>query len=358
MAGIDNDVFYGKNCDYTGVAPPQESKGLFTNGQLWIGTTAVNAGGTHVNVNTLTAGSGVTITNGAGTITIGLTGGGVAVEHLTADSGGQLNPDGSNNFNLLGSGSITTVGLGSTITTQLTGLTNHAVLVGAGTTTITKVGPTATAGQILQSAGAAADPAFSTATYPATTTVSQILYSSATNVVSGLATANRGVLTTGTTGIPVITALATDGQLIIGSTAGAPAAATLTAGLGITITNGSNSITIAASQGMTWTDVTSATQTLAVFNGYFTDRGAGVTYTLPATAALGDLIKIDGKLGLTTIAQNANQSIRFSSAITTVGVGGTATGTNLGDCVTLRCSTAGASTVWVAENFVGNWTIV
>jgi hypothetical protein len=127
-------------------------------------------------------------------------------------------------------------------------LTNHAVLVGAGTTTITKVGPSASTGQILQN-NAAADPSYSTATYPSTTTVSQILYSSATNVVSGLATANRAVLTTGTTGIPVLTALATNGQLIIGSTAGSPAAATLTQGTGITITNGSNTITIAATGG-------------------------------------------------------------------------------------------------------------
>ena len=166
---------------------------------------------------------------------------------ITGDSGGALSPT-SNNWNILGSGSITTVGVASTLTVTLTGLTNHAVLVGAGTTTITKVGPSASTGQILQN-NAAADPSYSTATYPSTTTVSQILYSSATNVVSGLATANRAVLTTGTTGIPVLTALAADGQLIIGSTAGSPAAATLTQGTGITITNGSNTITIAATGG-------------------------------------------------------------------------------------------------------------
>lgn len=106
-----------------------------------------------------------------------------------------------------------------------------------------------------------------------------------------------------------------------------------------------------------WTDVTGATQTLAVGNGYFTDRGGGVTYTLPATAALGDLIIINGKLGLTSIAQNANQAIRVASAISTTGVGGSVVGTNVGDCIHLRCSTAGASTIWIAEAFVGNWTV-
>jgi len=104
---------------------------------------------------------------------------------------------------------------------------------------------TATANQMLLS-GASTTPAWSTATHPATTTVNQLLYSSSTNVIAGLATANQGVLTTGTGGIPVITAIATNGQLIIGSTAGAPAAGTLTAGAGVTVTNASNSITLAS----------------------------------------------------------------------------------------------------------------
>lgn len=186
-----------------------------------------------------------------------LKGGTEAIDSFQPDSGtNPVVPNASGLVVMAGSGSITTVGSLNTLTFQLTGLTNHAVLVGAGTTTITKVGPTATAGQVLQSAGAAADPAFSTATYPLTTTINQILYSSATNTVTGLSTANRGVLTTGATGVPVITALATDGQLIIGSTAGAPAAATLTAGTGISITNGSNSISIAVTGGAAVNSIT------------------------------------------------------------------------------------------------------
>jgi len=106
-----------------------------------------------------------------------------------------------------------------------------------------------------------------------------------------------------------------------------------------------------------WTDVTGATQTLAVNNGYFTDRSGGVTYTLPATATLGDNIRIDGKLGLATVAQNANQAIRLGSSLTTTGVTGSLTATNVGDCLSLRCSTAGASTIWVVESSMGNWTV-
>lgn len=173
--------------------------------------------------------------------TVGAAGG---ITSITGNSGGAEVPS-AGNFNILGTGSITIAGSANTETVQLTGLTNHAVLVGAGTATITKVGPSATTGQVLQN-NSAADPTYSTATYPSTTTINQILYSSAANTVTGLATANDGVLTTGTTGIPVITALASDGQVIIGSSAGAPAAATLTAGSGVTITNGHNSISISA----------------------------------------------------------------------------------------------------------------
>lgn len=310
---------------------------------------------------TFQAGTGISLTNPdgiAGDTTISLSGSGISVQHLTGDTGGQLNPDGSNNFNTLGTGSITIAGVGSTLTTQLTGLTNHAVLIGAGTATITKVGPVASTGCVLQSNGVGSDPGFSTATYPSTTTINQIIYSSSNNVVTGLSTANQGVLTTGATGIPVITTLATDGQVIIGSTAGVPAAATLTAGTGISITNGSNSITVAATgAGFTWTDVTGATQTLAVFNGYLTDRGAGVVYTLPASAAIGDEIRIVGKLGITTITPNANQQILIGNVSGAVGATGTAVATNVGDCITLICITSGASTVWRANSFVGNWTV-
>lgn len=119
-----------------------------------------------------------------------------------------------------------------------------------------------------------------------------------------------------------------------------------------------NTLTISiAGGGFTWTDVTGATQALVAENGYVTDRGGGVTYTLPASGTLGDEIIIMGKLGLSTIGQNANQQILVGSASSTVGVGGTVVGTNVGDCMTLICITPGASTVWRAQNFVGNWTV-
>lgn len=62
---------------------------------------------------------------------------------------------------------------------------------------------TITANQMLLS-GSSAAPAWSTATYPATTTVNQILYSSSANVIAGLSTANNGVLITSGAGAPSI----------------------------------------------------------------------------------------------------------------------------------------------------------
>lgn len=95
----------------------------------------------------------------------------------------------------VGQSSITTLGTvstgtwaGTTITvnhggTGQTSLTNHGVLVGAGTSAITQLAA-GSAGQVLQSGGASADPAYSTPTYPSGSGTSRkILVSDGTNNV-------------------------------------------------------------------------------------------------------------------------------------------------------------------------------
>lgn len=73
--------------------------------------------------------------------------------------------------------------------TGVSTLTNHAILLGAAASPITSVGPSATAGQILQSAGAAADPVFSTATFPSTAAgTGTILRADGTNWVASTPT--------------------------------------------------------------------------------------------------------------------------------------------------------------------------
>ncbi len=83
------------------------------------------------------------------------------VETLEGNSGGLISPVGGN-INTIGAGSITIAGSGNTLTTQLTGLTNHSVQVGSGTSTLTQI-PVATNGQVLLGA-TGADPAFATLT--------------------------------------------------------------------------------------------------------------------------------------------------------------------------------------------------
>lgn len=119
---------------------------------------------------------------------------------------------------------------------------------------------TSTANQILLS-GSSTTPAWSTATYPATTTTNQLLYSSANNVIGGLATTGSAVLVTNSSGVPSWSSSMNNGQVIIGSTSGTPAAATLTAGTNVTITNGPNSITINSTAGGSGSFQWIATQT-------------------------------------------------------------------------------------------------
>jgi hypothetical protein len=81
---------------------------------------------------------------------------------------------------------------------------------------------TAASGKVLQGQGVGTASAFSTATYPATTTINQVLYSSAANVVAGLATANNGILITSAAGVPSILADGTTGQVLTATTGSPP----------------------------------------------------------------------------------------------------------------------------------------
>lgn len=150
MAGFSNETMYANNVNFSGAKTPA----VTADGQLLIGSTA----SPNIRVGTLSSVDGsLTISNGSGTISLSVAGGTTVGKTITGDSGGSLPPLGGN-WNLLGSGSITTSGAGSTLTFQLQNLTNHAVLVGAGTSTITNLA-VGTTGQLLVGA-TGADPAF------------------------------------------------------------------------------------------------------------------------------------------------------------------------------------------------------
>lgn len=134
------------------------------NGQLLIGSTGANPVATIP-----TNGTNITWTTGAGSLTANLT--------------GQV--------------ALANGGTGANLTA------NNGGIVYSTASALAILGGTITANQVLLS-GSSSAPSWSAATYPASTTVNQLLYSSNNNVISGLATANNGVLVTNGTGVPSI----------------------------------------------------------------------------------------------------------------------------------------------------------
>ena len=113
---------------------------------------------------------------------------------------------------IIGTDPITWSRFGQNLTLPLSlanGGTNKALVADAGgivwcdADSLEILAHTTTANQVLLS-GNAATPAWSTATYPATVTVNRLLWASATNVISDLATANSGILVTSGAGVPSI----------------------------------------------------------------------------------------------------------------------------------------------------------
>jgi hypothetical protein len=212
-------------------------------------------------------------------------------------------------------------------------VTQHDVLIGGASNAIVSVAPSATSGVPLISQGAAADPAFGTA----------VVAGGGTGAVTFTAYSVICAGTTATGAFQNVSGVGTSGQVLTSQGASAlPQWANAPAG------------------GLTWNDVTGTSASMAVNNGYLADNAALVTLTLPATAAQFSIIEVKGYgAGGWTIAQNANQQIRFGSATaTTVGVGGSLSSTNLNDGVRLLATVAGASTIWTVTDSIGNITIV
>lgn len=192
---------------------------------------------------------------------------------------------------------------------------------------------TATARQMLQS-GASTAPAWSTTTWPATSSINQILYSSAANVISEITGANQGVLCTNGTGVPAYVTMSA-GRVLVGTTSGAPSSSLIASGTGILVSSVSGSITIAtAGGGMSWNTVSGTSQTAVIGNGYITDNAGLVTVTLPATFVLGAMVRIVGLgAGGWRLAAGASDIIRYGSSVTSAG--GSLSSTNQYDTVTV-----------------------
>ena len=158
-------------------------------------------------------------------------------------------------------------------------------------------------------------------------------------------------------GVTKTAQMTANGQLIIGRAGLSPTVGTLTAGAGISITNGAGTITIAnAGAGPSWSFI-AASQPMVADNGYVCNGGGALVLTLPAVAAQGSEIEIylDGAASW-QIAQLAGQSILYANTHTTGGIGGSITSTSQGDSIRLLCVTANLRFVVLAA--VGNPIIV
>ncbi len=247
------------------------------------------------------------------------------------------------------------------INNTLSNTTLHGIVVGQALSPVSSV--VLAAGQVLVGT-TASDPVAATIGSGTNITVTSASGSISIALSGQVAVANggTGVATITNHGIvigqgtsPVIATALTDGQLLIGSTGADPAAASLTAGTGISITPGAGSITIAATgSSLAWTVVTGTTQALVANNGYFANNAGLVTLTLPATAAVGDTFRVAGLgAGGWLIAQNASQLIHVGSAVTTTGITGSIASTNQYDAIMFVCSVAN-TTFNVVEGPVGN----
>lgn len=109
--------------------------------------------------------------------------------------------------------------------------------------------------------------------------------------------------------------------------------------------------------GVSYTEVTGTSQTIAVNTGYILNNAALVTATLPSTSAVGNIVRVVGKgAGGWRIAQPAGVNIRFIDIASTTGVGGSVSSTASYDSVELVCTTA--NTTWTVASAVGNLTIL
>lgn len=255
-----------------------------TDGQVLIGDSAGAPAWAAI-----TAGSNISVVNGANSITISTTGGGGGAMTFHTDGSDATVASGAITMN--GGSNITTSGSGSTVTFDVSGTTNHSLLVGNASGSIDSLG------------------------------------------------------------------VATNGQLPIGSTGANPTLATLTAGSGISITNGAGSITInSIGGGLTWNDTgVSTSVNMAAGNGYIANNAALVTLTLPASITEGQVIAVSGKgAGGWSIVENTGQTIHFGTSTTTT-TSGSLSSTNQYDTVFILCITT--DTDFVVQSAVGNLTV-
>lgn len=159
----------------------------------------------------------------------------------------------------------------------------------------------------------------------------------------------NNALNTATVPLPVsagglgVSTVPANGQIPIGNGTNY-VAANITAGAGITITDGAGSISIStAGGGVNWVGIAGTTQAALVNHGYVVENASLTTITLPATAPIGSSIYIRGLGAAGFVVQaNAGQVVNFGQSPTSIG--GTVTSSGNFDTIDFTCIVA--DTVW------------
>lgn len=174
-------------------------------------------------------------------------------------------------------------------------------------------------------------------------------------VVSILGT--TGIVTRGSGG-NTVTIYGFDFTTDSGTATPASSTLTVTGTGGITTSGAAATLTIDGSgvENFNWIVVTDATDDLVANQGVFANRGAGVTLTLPTTAAVGDSFQVVAMdAGGFVIDYGTDQLIQVGNTATTTTTG-SITSTGIGDWVELVCNVADTS--FFANVKQGNVTLV